>query len=144
MRKGHARILSIILMLCMIISTQSFAFAAASDGVERTLKSPVAGGFKIVDSESGDLIKNVTMELYSETGQRMGKTLCSDGQNFEMNDIEQGRTDHFTFSAANYETLTMKAQKDVIANLGVGPVWFNGGATERYIMAASVPLVKVL
>lgn len=137
MKKRYARIISIMLILCMIISAQNFAFAATADGFNRVLTSPAGGGFRIEDSESKELVKNATITFLDQDGKVMGKTVCADGENFKMVDIEKGKAANFVFSAENYKSRTYLAQNDN-PNFGIGPNWYNKDSDINYAIKPGV------
>lgn len=134
MSKSRKRILAVIMVLAMIVSAQSFAFAAES----RTLSSST--GFKIVDaSDQSTLVKAVKIQMIAEDGSVMGETVCSDGENFLMENTGQAKIKNFLFSAPGYKDTEVEAK----ATLGIGEYWFNNpGATSYQVKAVTVAMEK--
>lgn len=134
MSKSRKRILAVIMVLAMIVSAQSFAFAAES----RTLSSST--GFKIVDaSDQSTLVKAVKIQMIAEDGSVMGETVCSDGENFLMENIGQAKIKNFLFSASGYKDTEVEAK----ATLGIGENWFNkAGAISQQVKAVTVTMEK--
>ena len=122
------------MVLAMIVSAQSFAFAAES----RTLSSST--GFKIVDaSDQSTLVKAVKIQMIAEDGSVMGETVCSDGENFLMENIGQAKIKNFLFSASGYKDTEVEAK----ATLGIGENWFNkAGAISQQVKAVTVTMEK--
>lgn len=127
-------------LMMAVTMVPGMAFAAASDGFERTLDSPAGGGFRIEDSATGELVKDVTITMLSSIGAVMGKTVCADGQSFSMKDIEKGIADKFEFKVAGYKTFSVASQNGE-PNLGIGKNWYNKDQNLAYnIKAGTVKL----